>query len=119
MRETAANPEREIVIEPEVPGGFEPFQDPRVKRERLIAFLRLIWSTGRDLLHVAESVFVEIEAGVRLTEGLDQTVASREAPGSISGWLRLPWLRRLCTSLEQSCTGLICAAPNRLLVAKQ
>jgi uncharacterized protein involved in exopolysaccharide biosynthesis len=53
VTETAANPQREIVIEHELPEGFEPLQDSRVTREWLVANLRLIWSKRRFLLRVA------------------------------------------------------------------
>jgi uncharacterized protein involved in exopolysaccharide biosynthesis len=53
VTETAAKPQRENVIEHELPEGFEPLQDPRVTREQLVANLRLIWSKRRFLLRVA------------------------------------------------------------------
>jgi uncharacterized protein involved in exopolysaccharide biosynthesis len=53
VTETAAKPQREIVIEHEVPEDFEPLQDPRVTQERLVANLRLIWSKRRFLFRVA------------------------------------------------------------------
>jgi capsule polysaccharide export protein KpsE/RkpR len=58
VTQTAAKPQREIVIEHELPESLDPIEDPRVVRERAVARLRLVWSRRRFLFRVAVSALI-------------------------------------------------------------
>jgi capsule polysaccharide export protein KpsE/RkpR len=58
VMQTAAQPQREIIVEHELPEGLEPLEDPRVSREQRVARLRLIWSKRRFLLRVMVAALI-------------------------------------------------------------
>jgi hypothetical protein len=88
VTQTAAKPQHDIAMEHELAEKLEPLEDPRV----------------------AVSVLIENKVKPRLTEGVDQIVASFEGRGSHFVRLRLLWLRHL---------NAFCATPSRLLVGEQ